>query len=77
MGRKNTDKIVFHQIQVLDAGAKGVSVAKAASVRGVGSIQDEFMLRFYLKLMVVKPIWSRQSRQNNVCSFYYFALDPI
>jgi len=29
MGRKNTDKIVFHQIQVLDAGAKGVSVAKA------------------------------------------------
>ncbi|WP_125719477.1 23S rRNA (uracil(1939)-C(5))-methyltransferase RlmD [Flavobacterium ustbae] len=29
MGRKNTDKIVFHQIEVLDAGAKGVSVAKA------------------------------------------------
>ncbi len=29
MGRKNTDKIVFHQIPVLDAGAKGVSVAKA------------------------------------------------
>ena len=29
MGRKNTDKVVFHQIQVLDAGAKGVSVAKA------------------------------------------------
>ncbi len=29
MGRKNTDKIVFHQIKVLDAGAKGVSVAKA------------------------------------------------
>jgi 23S rRNA (uracil1939-C5)-methyltransferase len=29
MGRKNTDKVVFHQIQVLDAGAKGLSVAKA------------------------------------------------
>ena len=29
MGRKNTDKVVFHQIKVLDAGAKGVSVAKA------------------------------------------------
>ncbi|KRD58331.1 RNA methyltransferase [Flavobacterium sp. Root935] len=29
MGKKNTDKVVFHQIQVLDAGAKGVSVAKA------------------------------------------------
>lgn len=29
MGRKNTDKVVFHQIPVLDAGAKGVSVAKA------------------------------------------------
>ncbi|WP_281234414.1 23S rRNA (uracil(1939)-C(5))-methyltransferase RlmD [Flavobacterium gelatinilyticum] len=29
MGRKNTDKVVFHQIEVLDAGAKGVSVAKA------------------------------------------------
>lgn len=29
MARKNTDKIVFHQIKVLDAGAKGVSVAKA------------------------------------------------
>ncbi len=28
MGRKNTDKVVFHQIKVLDAGAKGVSVAK-------------------------------------------------
>lgn len=28
-GKKNTDKVVFHQIQVLDAGAKGVSVAKA------------------------------------------------
>ncbi len=29
MARKNTDKIVFEHIQVLDAGAKGVSVAKA------------------------------------------------
>ncbi|KVV16080.1 23S rRNA (uracil(1939)-C(5))-methyltransferase RlmD [Flavobacterium sp. TAB 87] len=29
MARKITDKVVFHQIQVLDAGAKGVSVAKA------------------------------------------------
>lgn len=29
MGRKNTDKIVFDHIKVLDAGAKGVSVAKA------------------------------------------------
>jgi 23S rRNA (uracil1939-C5)-methyltransferase len=29
MAKKNTDKIVFHQIKVLDAGAKGVSVAKA------------------------------------------------
>lgn len=29
MSKKNTDKIVFHQIKVLDAGAKGVSVAKA------------------------------------------------
>ena len=29
MARKNTDKVVFHQIKVLDAGAKGVSVAKA------------------------------------------------
>ncbi len=29
MGKKNTDKVVFHQIKVLDAGAKGVSVAKA------------------------------------------------
>jgi 23S rRNA (uracil1939-C5)-methyltransferase len=28
-GKKNTDKVVFHQIKVLDAGAKGVSVAKA------------------------------------------------
>lgn len=29
MARKNTDKIVFDNIKVLDAGAKGVSVAKA------------------------------------------------
>jgi 23S rRNA (uracil1939-C5)-methyltransferase len=29
MGKKNTDKIVFDTVQVLDAGAKGVSVAKA------------------------------------------------
>jgi 23S rRNA (uracil1939-C5)-methyltransferase len=29
MGRKNTDKIIFENITVLDAGAKGVSVAKA------------------------------------------------
>ena len=29
MARKNTNKVVFHQIKVLDAGAKGVSVAKA------------------------------------------------
>ena len=29
MARKNTDKIVFDHIKVLDAGAKGVSVAKA------------------------------------------------
>jgi 23S rRNA (uracil1939-C5)-methyltransferase len=29
MGKKNTDKVIFHQIKVLDAGAKGVSVAKA------------------------------------------------
>jgi hypothetical protein len=27
-GKKNTDKVVFHQIKVIDAGAKGV-VAKA------------------------------------------------
>lgn len=29
MGRKNTDKIIFREVPVLDAGAKGVSVAKA------------------------------------------------
>lgn len=29
MGRKRTDKIVFDTVKVLDAGAKGVSVAKA------------------------------------------------
>ncbi len=29
MGRKNTDKLVFDHIKILDAGAKGVSVAKA------------------------------------------------
>ncbi len=29
MTKKNTDKVVFHQIKILDAGAKGVSVAKA------------------------------------------------
>ncbi len=29
MSKKNMDKVVFHQIKVLDAGAKGVSVAKA------------------------------------------------
>ncbi|MBC7440658.1 MAG: 23S rRNA (uracil(1939)-C(5))-methyltransferase RlmD [Flavobacterium sp.] len=29
MAKKNTDKIVFEHIEVLDAGAKGVSVAKA------------------------------------------------
>jgi len=29
MARKNTDKIVFDHIKILDAGAKGVSVAKA------------------------------------------------
>ena len=29
MSRKNTDKIIFEHIEVLDAGAKGVSVAKA------------------------------------------------
>lgn len=29
MAKKNTDKVVFHQLKVLDAGAKGVSVAKA------------------------------------------------
>lgn len=29
MSRKNTDKIVFEHIEVLDAGAKGVSAAKA------------------------------------------------
>jgi 23S rRNA (uracil1939-C5)-methyltransferase len=28
MAKKNTDKVVFHQIKVID-GAKGVSVAKA------------------------------------------------
>jgi 23S rRNA (uracil1939-C5)-methyltransferase len=26
MAKKNTDKVVFHQIKVIDAGAKGVSV---------------------------------------------------
>jgi 23S rRNA (uracil1939-C5)-methyltransferase len=28
MAKKNTDKVVFHQIKVLDAGAKGVSVQR-------------------------------------------------
>ena len=30
MGRKNTEKAVFSHVKILDAGAKGVSVAKAA-----------------------------------------------
>lgn len=29
MGRKTTDKVIFENVEVLDAGAKGVSVAKA------------------------------------------------
>ena len=29
MGKKRTEKIVFENVEVLDAGAKGVSVAKA------------------------------------------------
>ena len=29
MGRKQTKKVIFENITVLDAGAKGVSVAKA------------------------------------------------
>ena len=29
MGKKRTEKIVFENVQILDAGAKGVSVAKA------------------------------------------------
>ena len=29
MGKKKTDKIVFENVKILDAGAKGVSVAKA------------------------------------------------
>lgn len=33
MGRKNTDKIIFKEVLVLDAGAKGVSVAKAEDGR--------------------------------------------
>ena len=33
MGRKNTDKIIFKEVPVLDAGAKGVSVAKAEDGR--------------------------------------------
>ena len=33
MGRKNTDKIIFTKVTVVDAGAKGVSVAKAEDGR--------------------------------------------
>ena len=33
MSRKNTDKVVFEHITILDAGAKGVSVAKAVDGR--------------------------------------------
>ena len=29
MGKKKTDKVIFENVTVLDAGAKGVSVAKA------------------------------------------------
>ena len=29
MGKKRTEKIVFENVKILDAGAKGVSVAKA------------------------------------------------
>ena len=29
MGKRRTEKIIFENIEVLDAGAKGVSVAKA------------------------------------------------
>ena len=29
MGRKQTDKVIFENITILDAGAKGVCVAKA------------------------------------------------
>jgi hypothetical protein len=34
MAKKNTDKVVFHQIKVIDAGA-GVSVAKALMAKCV------------------------------------------
>jgi 23S rRNA (uracil1939-C5)-methyltransferase len=35
MSRKSTDKVIFEHITILDAGAKGVSVAKAADGRVV------------------------------------------
>ena len=47
MAKKNTDKVVFHQIKVLDAGAKGVSVAKAPDGKVI------FIKKKYLNTIVM------------------------
>jgi len=77
MGRKKTDKIVFENVTVLDAGAKGVSVAKAPDGRvifipnvvpgDVVDIQTFKKKRAYYEGKAVKFHELSQHRTKPVC----------
>ena len=80
MGRKKTDKIVFENITVLDAGAKGVSVAKAPDGRvifipnvvpgDVVDIQTFKKKRAYYEGKAVKFHEFSQHRIDPVCTHF-------
>ena len=80
MGRKKTDKIVFENITVLDAGAKGVSVAKAPDGRvifipnvvpgDVVDIQTIKKKRAYYEGKAVKFHEFSQHRIDPVCTHF-------
>lgn len=80
MGRKITDKIVFENITILDAGAKGVSVAKAPDGKvifvqnvvpgDVVDVQTFKKRKAYYEGKAVKYHWFSEHRTEPVCKHF-------
>jgi 23S rRNA (uracil1939-C5)-methyltransferase len=80
MGRKITDKIVFENITILDAGAKGVSVAKAPDGKvifvqnvvpgDVVDVQTFKKRKAYYEGKAVKYHSSSEHRTEPVCEHF-------
>ena len=80
MGRKRSEKIIFENVKVLDAGAKGVSVAKAPDGKvifipnvvpgDVADIQTFKKRKAYYEGKAIKIHEYSEHRIDPVCSHF-------